>query len=141
VSIIFERINSTAKTLTVFDLMVAATWFEKFDLRDHIDFLKKELQKKHFSNAIIALLSNQKPRNLITGTKIDLTKALSVYNRKEFHHIFPVAFLKSNKIDGITLNNINSVCNIIILSSSENKQIGSKAPSKFFTGSHNTFLN
>lgn len=282
VSIIFERINSTAKTLTIFDLMVAATWSENFDLRDEIKSLQEELNDKNygkldeitllkcicvvitgnqnrksifnlrdktddmkaslykvksglfraidflstelsvtsdsflpydfqivlltyffakvsiptpqmqtiikkwfwrsafteryqganetllekdiadckklingevdnifeiefnhtvskimktlfkkgtaFSNSIISLLANQKPRNLVTGTKIDISNALSNYNRKEFHHIFPLAYLKNKT----TINSPNSVCNIAILSSNENKIIGSKPPSNYF---------
>lgn len=282
VSVIFERINSTGKTLTVFDLMVAATWAENFDLRDEIKLLQEELSAKNygkldeitllkcicvvitgsqnrksifnlrdktdeikallykikyglfravdflvtelsvtsdaflpydfqivlltyffakvsiptpqvlivikkwfwrssfteryqgatetllekdindcsklingitddifqieynptvskimrtefkkgtaFSNSIICLLASKNPRNLITGTRIDISKALSNYNRKEFHHIFPVAYMKRKMVT----NSVNSVCNIVILSSSENKTISSKAPSKYF---------
>lgn len=282
VSIIFERINSTGKTLTIFDLMVAATWAENFDLRDEIKLLQDELNDKNygnlneitllkcicvvitgnqnrksifnlrdktddiktllykvksalfraidflstelsvtsdaflpydfqivlltyffakvsiptpqmltiikkwfwrsafteryqganetllekdiddcktlisgvvdnifeiefnhtankimktqfkkgtaFSNSIICLLANKKPRNLVTGMKIDISNALSTYNRKEFHHIFPIAFTKNKTI----INSPNSVCNIAILSSKENKLIGSKAPSQYF---------
>jgi Uncharacterized conserved protein len=282
VSIIFERINSTAKTLTVFDLMVAATWSEHFDLRDEVTKLQGELKTKNFgaldavtllkcfavvltgsqnrkaifslrdksgeivggiqkakyglfravdfiateffcpssdflpydfqlvlltyffanvsipkpqmielikrwfwkssfaeryqgandtvlekdisdckkliegkyddifdfeytvsvskimktefkkgtafSNSLVCMLANKQPRNLLTGTKIDVLKSLSKYNRKEFHHIFPTAYLKDKDFHC----NPNSVCNIIVLSASENKSINSKAPSTYF---------
>jgi hypothetical protein len=91
--------------------------------------MKSEFRKgTAFSNALIALLSSQRPRNLLTGVYIDVDDALSSYNRKEFHHIFPVAFLKSKKVQ----NNSNSVCNIVILSSQTNKKISAKAPSSYF---------
>lgn len=282
VAIIFERINSTAKTLTVFDLMVAATWSEKFDLRDEVNKLAAELKTKNFgdidavtllkcftvvltgnqtrkaifslrelnielttgiqkakyaifravdfiatefscpssaflsynfqivlltyffanisipspqmidfikkwfwrssfaeryqgandtvlekdiedckklikgetnsifefelnlsinklmktefkkgtafSNAIVCLLANNHPKNLVTGLKIDIVKSLSNFNNKEFHHVFPIAYLKdkNQKISA------NSVCNIVILASAENKKIGAKSPSDYF---------
>lgn len=281
VSTIFERINSTGKTLTVFDLMVAATWSEDFDLRDALDKLKEELGNKNFddisdstilkcltsvmtgnqnrksifslrdcteeikpgiektkygifraidfistelsipsinflpydfqlillsyffsnvslptpemidtlkkwfwkssfseryqganetllendlkdckkliagdtnifdfslecttkklmrsefkkgtafSNAFVALLASKRPKNLMTGTLIDTNSALSIFNRKEFHHIFPKAFLKQKSSDYTS----NSVCNIVILSSYENKKISAKEPFKYF---------
>jgi len=50
VSRIFERINSTGTKLTVFDLMVAATWSEDFDLNDQVDQIANELEEKDFGD-------------------------------------------------------------------------------------------
>jgi hypothetical protein len=45
---IFERINSTGMKLTIFDLMVAATFNETFDLNDEIARLQKALAPRGF---------------------------------------------------------------------------------------------
>ncbi|HWA28856.1 MAG TPA: DUF262 domain-containing protein [Lacunisphaera sp.] len=46
---IFERINSTGTTLTIVDLMRAATWSPEFDLVDSIDAILAALSEKSFS--------------------------------------------------------------------------------------------
>lgn len=55
---IFERINQGGKHLTVFDLIHATTWSEKFDLKDHIsDFNNPKTIKKFgkLSNKVFTL--------------------------------------------------------------------------------------
>lgn len=74
------------------------------------------------------LLAYQSPLDLLTGQKIDLEKALSWINQKEFHHFFPQAYLKAI---GIPTNKINSLANIVLLSSSSNKQILDKSPAEY----------
>lgn len=83
-----------------------------------------------FSNAFVDLLASYHPRNFVNGTRIDTGKALSKYNRKEFHHIFPQAYLTKH---GIPKSKINSVANICMLSADQNKIIGDKAPSIYVT--------
>lgn len=46
---IFERINSTGTKLTVYDLMVAATYSEDFDLNDEVQTLRKSLRARSFN--------------------------------------------------------------------------------------------
>ena len=82
-----------------------------------------------FSNAFVALLANHSPRNLTNGAAIDISTALSSYNRKEFHHIFPQAYLKSR---GVSRELINSLANICMLSSDQNKAISDKEPAAYF---------
>ncbi len=43
---IFERINQAGKRLTLFDLVHASAWSDKFDLRDKIDEFNKGLKDK-----------------------------------------------------------------------------------------------
>jgi Protein of unknown function DUF262 len=50
VSSIFERINNTGTKLTVYDLMVAATWTETFDLREHVEKTLTELDRKDYGD-------------------------------------------------------------------------------------------
>lgn len=51
---IFERINQSGKHLTVFDLIHATTWSDKFDLKDKINEFNTSDRKKKFG-----LLSNK----------------------------------------------------------------------------------
>jgi uncharacterized protein with ParB-like and HNH nuclease domain len=44
--------------------------------------------------AFLLLLAQNHPIDLVNGTLVDLGKALSEYNSKEYHHIFPRAHLK-----------------------------------------------
>ena len=79
--------------------------------------------------AFILLMAQYQPKDLITNSNIDTGKALSVYNRKEYHHIFPKNFLQDK---GYHINNINLAMNFCFLSSSSNKIIRNKAPSNYF---------
>ncbi len=45
---IFERINSSGTKLSIYDLMVAATWSEKFDLNHHVEVIADSLKSKSF---------------------------------------------------------------------------------------------
>ncbi len=80
------------------------------------------------AQAFTALLATQGPRNITNSAVIDISTSLSQYNRKEFHHIFPQAYLKSQNVEK---DLINSLANICILTSSENKKIGSEEPSVY----------
>jgi hypothetical protein len=80
------------------------------------------------ANAFVALLASAKPRNLVNGMFIDTAKALSSYNRKEFHHLFPQGHLKSR---GIAADKINSLVNICMLSAEHNKYVSDKKPSEY----------
>jgi hypothetical protein len=46
------------------------------------------------SRAFILALAAKHPRSLLTGRSIDTAEALSSYNKKQFHHIYPTAYLK-----------------------------------------------
>lgn len=94
------------------------------------DISSSEFRKTSaLSNAFIALLASHLPRNLVNGSRIDTGKALSSYNRKEFHHIFPQAFLAERQV---AKNRANSLANICILSAEQNKQISDRKPSIYF---------
>ena len=80
------------------------------------------------AHAFAALLASQGPRNITNGAAIDIGLSLSQYNRKEFHHLFPRAYLKSQSVDK---DLINSLANICLLTASENKKIGSASPSSY----------
>jgi len=82
-----------------------------------------------FSRAFIVLLANKLPRNLVNGSKVDTGNALSSFNKKEYHHIFPKAFLSSK---GLRRSEIFSLVNFCIIPSDSNKKISDKSPSFYF---------
>lgn len=78
------------------------------------------------TKTFVLMLANNDPRSLLSGKNIDLDKVLQRYNRSEFHHIYPRAFLRDLNIPD---NQINVLGNFCFLSAAENKSIGRKRPS------------
>jgi hypothetical protein len=72
-------------------------------------------------------LAHNNPLNLTNGARIDVSEALSHVNKKEFHHIYPRAFLKRNGVGPEE----NSLVNICMLAASENKVISDADPHKY----------
>ncbi len=85
-------------------------------------------QSSPFTRAFLLLLAQKDPLNLVNGNRIDLGTALSEYNSKEYHHIFPRAFLKNK---GVETEKINSLCNFSFLPADANKTISGKSPSDY----------
>lgn len=81
------------------------------------------------TRAFLLLMAQFGPKDLIKNQKIDIGKSLAQYNRKEYHHIFPEAFLKNR---GVSVDRIYSVLNFCFLSSDSNKAISKKSPSDYF---------
>lgn len=79
------------------------------------------------SRALIILLALKAPKNLTNGALIDSEVALSNYNKKQFHHIFPRAHLKRIKAQG----EHNSLANICMLAASENNAISDDPPNQY----------
>lgn len=79
------------------------------------------------SRAFILMLASLEPRNITNGARIDTNAALSQFNRKQFHHIYPKAFLKRNK----SSQDPNSLVNICILTASENLRISDGNPKQY----------
>ncbi len=78
---------------------------------------------------ILALiLSYQGPKDFLTGQTIDVDKALTWQNNKEFHHFFPQAFLRAK---GVGPAKVSSLANMVYLSSVSNKSISDRAPSQY----------
>lgn len=82
------------------------------------------------SRALIILLALKSPRNLTNGAFIDTEIALSGYNRKQFHHIFPKAYLKREN----ALGEHNSLANFCMLAASENNTISDSPPHEYLPG-------
>jgi len=79
------------------------------------------------SRAFILALASRHPRSLITGRAIDTAQALSKYNKKEFHHIYPLAYLKRSKVSG----QHNCLANICMLPADENVKISDSDPNEY----------
>lgn len=82
------------------------------------------------TKTFILLLAQSRPLNFIQGTNISLENVLSQGNRKEFHHIFPKAYLKSFD-DRYKDEQINCLANFSILSRTDNNKIKDQPPSKY----------
>jgi len=80
------------------------------------------------TKTFVLLLANNTPLSLFSGKAVDLDKVLQRYNRSEFHHIYPRAFLREI---GIPDDQINVLGNFCFLSAAENKIIGRKRPSSY----------
>jgi hypothetical protein len=91
--------------------------------------LKQNFSKSNpYTRAFLLLLAQKHPLDLTNGQKIDLGEALSSYNRKEYHHIYPRAFLKKR---GVAADRINTLCNFCFLPAGSNKKISSRAPADY----------
>lgn len=90
----------------------------------------KQIQQSGFrsnnsrSRAFILALAARKPRNLTNGAFIDTAEALSQFNKKQFHHIHPKAFLKRI---GCTEDE-NVLANICMLAAAENNAVSDSDP-------------
>lgn len=74
------------------------------------------------------MLAQKDPRSFVSGNKVDLGASLKEYNRNEFHHIYPRAFLRAgdeSKYDE------GCLANICFMSKSDNNELGGVAPSQY----------
>ncbi|CAN5708946.1 DUF262 domain-containing protein [soil metagenome] len=91
---------------------------------------KSEIIETKFSKAnpltraLLLLMAQKQPLDLIKNTRIDIAQSLSKYNRKQYHHIFPNAFLKKQ---GFPPGKIFSLANFCFLPADSNKKISKKA--------------
>lgn len=77
------------------------------------------------TRAFILALAHRKPKNITNGSLIDISEALSVYNKKQFHHVYPKAYLKRIGI----INDDNVLANICMLAAESNNIISDSTPS------------
>jgi len=95
----------------------------------------EQLVKQKFTRSsplvrgLLLLLAQKHPIDLVHGGYVDLGKALSEFNSKEYHHIFPRAYLKKREV---LPEKINSLCNFCFLTADSNKKISAKSPSEYF---------
>ena len=80
------------------------------------------------TRSFILLLANGQPLSFVSGAPVTLSMVLQAYNRNEFHHLMPQAFLKGL---GASPRQINALANFAIISAADNKVLGGVAPSAY----------
>lgn len=81
------------------------------------------------AKAAICLMAQFGPKTFLSGRNVDLSNTMAAYNAREFHHIYPKAYLADLNI-GFHQGNV--IANICFLTSSDNKAISDRAPSEYF---------
>lgn len=81
------------------------------------------------AKAALCLMAQLRPRSFLTGSEVDLGTVLSSYNARQFHHIYPKAYLAANNV---SFHQANVISNICFLSASENNAISDKDPKDYF---------
>lgn len=90
-------------------------------------FLERKFNKRGADTKTFVLqLVNADPVSFVSGKKVDTGKVLAAYNRSEFHHLMPQAYMKQEGFDAST---ISSLANFAIISASDNRLLGGTAPS------------
>lgn len=80
------------------------------------------------AKATICLLAQHAPRSFFSNSLVDLGSAMSAYNAREFHHVYPKAFLNSQ---GIKFNESNIIANVCFLNQADNRAISDSSPADY----------
>ncbi|MGV9911568.1 GmrSD restriction endonuclease domain-containing protein [Streptomyces tendae] len=80
------------------------------------------------SKTFVLLLAQQRPLSLVSGSAIDLSVALQAYNRNEFHHLYPQAFLRTF---GVPTDKQSPLANMCFINAIDNKVLSGDAPSVY----------
>ncbi|OAH63444.1 hypothetical protein AYJ66_11290 [Dietzia cinnamea] len=80
------------------------------------------------SKSFVLLLANAEPLSFVSGSPAPISSVLSAYNRSEFHHLMPQAFLAKNGVDS---SRASVLANFAIISAADNKTLGGDAPSDY----------
>jgi hypothetical protein len=93
------------------------------------DALRRIVFRKNNSRsaAFVLALAKQNPRNITNGAPIDTAHALSVYNKKEFHHVYPEAFLRRTRPEVER----SYLLNFCMLAAAENGKISDADPNVY----------
>lgn len=112
-----KKMNELSAGRTVFDALTAKIDSEMFKKTWRIN--------STVAKAAICMLAQKEPRSFLNGNLVDLGNAMSAYNAREFHHIYPKAYLAAQSIP---FHQSNVVANICLLSSSDNRTISDESP-------------
>jgi hypothetical protein len=80
------------------------------------------------SSTFILMLAQKRPLNFVSGQPVALADVLRDYNRGEFHHLFPKAFLTSR---AVPTAQHGPLANFAFLSKVDNTALGGVAPSAY----------
>lgn len=79
------------------------------------------------TKTFVLMLAQLDPMSFISGSRISLREVLKEYNRNEFHHLFPKAFMKSKE----STYDVNCLANFCFMSQADNNAIGGRPPSEY----------
>jgi hypothetical protein len=79
------------------------------------------------TKTFVLMLAQQDPHSFVSGSPIDLGRVLREYNRNEFHHLYPRAYLR----DSYENPEINRLSNFAFISKVDNQILGGVAPSEY----------
>jgi hypothetical protein len=113
-----KKLREEASNLGQFDSAVSPTLFA--DRR----FIAGTVDTKAF----ILMLAAGAPKSIVNGGDVQIGRVLAAGNKSEFHHLYPQAYLKKAGVDP---SRVNCLANFCMLSASDNKKVGSKAPSEY----------
>ena len=86
--------------------------------------------------SILCLFSSFNPKSFANNSDLILNESnLSRSNGRNYHHIFPTAYLKKQDI-----GNSNVIANIALINEEDNLKIGSKSPSEYMSEFKNNSL-
>ncbi len=80
------------------------------------------------TTTFVLMLAQRGPLNFVSGQPVALANVLRDYNRSEFHHLFPRAFLTSR---GVQPAQHGPLANFAFLSKADNVALGGLAPSVY----------
>lgn len=96
------------------------------------ELISTQFSKSNPLTRAFLLLSGQyQPKDLTNGLIIDIENSLSLFNRKQYHHIFPNSYLKKKK--SLSKQERFSLVNFCFLPSDSNKRISNKEPADYFS--------
>jgi hypothetical protein len=84
------------------------------------------------TKTFVLMLANRRPLSFVSGSPINLENVLRDYNRNEFHHLYPRAYLRELQ-EGIhpPKNDMNCLANFCFMSRADNGTLGGVAPSLY----------
>lgn len=80
------------------------------------------------TKTFVLFLAQFDPLTFISGAPVSLAEVLRRYNRSEFHHLFPRAFLT---MKGYDTRQQNPLANFCFLSKADNMKLGGEVPSEY----------
>jgi hypothetical protein len=84
------------------------------------------------TKTFVLMLANRGPLSFTSGQPVDLAGVLRDYNRNEFHHLYPRAYLRTlDKTPREPKNDPNCLANFCFLSRADNNHLGGAAPSAY----------
>ena len=80
------------------------------------------------TKTFVLMLAQRQPLSFVSGQPISLASVLRDYNRSEFHHLFPRAYLTANAVPASKQGPLANFC---FLSKADNTVLGGEAPSAY----------